>query len=135
MIAGAGEGLIVIALVLDAWFSPPLPKVSLPVLGFLAVSIMQMAKKVRESEGVQIPAGVMKAGSRIAIIEATFAVAHGLCISMILIMELYRAPAAYRQIATTVTLLLFATGFVVFRFTRARYLSLMKAAGVVGAER
>lgn len=130
MIANVGVGLIVVALVLDAWFSPPLPRLSTPALGLVALLMMQMAKQSREAEGVEIPVAVMNAGSWIANIEVAIALADGLCVMAILAMEVSGASTHYQQVATIATLVLFAMTIVAFRFTRARFDAMMKAAGV-----
>jgi hypothetical protein len=128
MIARAGAALIAIGLILDAWFSPPLPRLSIPILSFVVVTMMQWAKKVRESDGVEVPIAVVKRGSYIANIEVSFALADGLCVAGVLGAEITGASNLYRQIATVGTLALFVISFLVFRLTRARFEALMKAA-------
>src|ERR1700692_3393796 len=43
LIAGAGMLMVAGALVLDGWFSPPLPPLSTPILGAIAVLFMYLA--------------------------------------------------------------------------------------------
>ena len=114
MIAGAGLGLVALALVLDEWFSPPLPRLSIPALGLAAVVMMQIAKKIRETEGVEIHVAVIKAGSWIANIEVAIALADSLGVTAILAMEMSGVSRLYQQAATIGTLVLFAMTFARF---------------------
>lgn len=135
MFALAAVSVVIAALVLDAWFSPPLPSVSAPIFGLVAVVLMQLAKRTREADGVQIPDTVASESTSIANTEAALAVICGLGVCISLGMELSRVPKTYAQAATVVTLCFFAFTALAFRFTRARFDALMKAAGVDPAGR
>jgi hypothetical protein len=129
MNARASVALVAVALVLDGWFIPPLPRLSIPVLGLGAFVMMQIAKQTRETEGVEIPAEVIKAGGTIANVEVSLGLVGGLCVFAVLAMGMAGVPTLYRQLATVGTLLLFAVTLVIFRFTKARFDALMKARG------
>jgi len=63
MIASASLLLVAAGLVLDGWFSPPIPPVNTPLFGFAAIALMQIAKQTREAEGQEIPDSVLKNGA------------------------------------------------------------------------
>jgi len=130
LIANGGVALIAVGLVLDAWFSPPIPRVSVLVLSLVAIVIMQLAKQAREADGVVIPASVAISGASIANAEVSLALIDGLCVMIVLGMELSGVPKFYQQIATGIALVMFAITFFVFRVTRNRFNALMQAAGV-----
>ena len=130
MIANGGAGLIAVGLILDAWFSPPIPRVSILLFGFVAVAIMQWAKQTREADGVVIPDSVMKSGVAIANTEISLALIDALCVMIVLGMEISDVAKSYEQIATGVALAMFAITFFVFRITRSRFDALMQVAVV-----
>lgn len=118
---------IAVGLVLDAWFSPPLPPMSTPLLGAVAVVLMQLAKQTREAEGKEIPASVMKDGAWIANTEVLLSLICALCVFATLGMKMSGTSKPFQQAATIATLSAFAFTAVVFRFTRARFDALMIA--------
>lgn len=130
MIANTGAGLVAVALVLDAWFVPPLPIFFTLPSSVVALVTMLVAKQVRESEGTEIPAVVQQTGSPIANIEVGFSLVDGLFVAAILSIENFGVSKIYQQIVTIGALAMFATTIVVFRFTRRRFDALMRAAGV-----
>jgi hypothetical protein len=130
MFADLGVSLIAIGLVLDAWFSPPLPRFSIPVLGLFAIFMMQISKLIREKNGIIIPDTVVTAAESIANVEAALSFADGVCVMAILAMEILRISVRYQQVATVGTLVLFAITFIFFRFTRKRFYGLMKAQSI-----
>ncbi len=135
MFALAAVSLIIAALMLDAWLSPPLPPISTPIFSLVAVLLMQLAKQTREAEGVQIPEVVAKEGASIANTEVLLSIICGLGVFISIGTELSRAAKQYERVATVVTLCFFVFTAVVFRFTRARFDALMRAAGVDPAGR
>jgi hypothetical protein len=133
MIAFFGTILVAVALVLRAWFSPPLPPISISIFVFTAIVLWEVAKRTREAGGVQIPEGVAKKGAFIANAEVLLSLICGLSVCVNL--GLFGASKLYERTATIVTLCLFAFTAVAFRFTRARFDALMRAAGVDPAGR
>jgi len=128
MIALAGAAVVVLGLVLDAWFSPPLPPVNTPVLGLVTIGLMQLAKQTREAEGREIPESVTRNGAWIANTEVLFGLLCGLGTTASLCMEIFGAPKSSQRALTVATLFIFAVTTVVFRFTRARFDVLMNEA-------
>ena len=128
MIASASLLLVAAGLVLDGWFSPPIPPVNTPLFGFAAIALMQIAKQTREAEGQEIPDSVLKNGAWIANTEVLLAAICGLGVSLTLGMVVLGASKPLQQVATIGTLSVFAATAVVFQFTRARFDALMSAA-------
>jgi hypothetical protein len=133
MFALAGASVVIAALVLDAWFSPPLPPISTPIFGLVVVMLMQLAKQTREADGVQIPDVVTKESASIANSEVLLSIICGLGVLASLGMS--GVSKQYERVAVVATLCFFAFTAVVFRFTRARFDALMRAAGVDPAGR
>jgi hypothetical protein len=129
-IGAVGIATIAIALITDAWFSPPLPRIATPLLSFVTVGLMQWAAQERDNNGIEIPPTVGKAVSGLANIEAAIALAIGLSIGAVLLADFLGASRLFRQIETVVTLALYVAIFIVDRLVvRPRFARLMKAAG------
>ena len=133
--AWSGIILVVMGLVLDAWFSPPLPRISTPISGFVTLALMQLAKQTREADGAIIPEAVVKEGAAIANAEALLSILCAFGVFTCIGIELAGSPKQYARVATIVTLCCFGVTAAVLRFTRARYDALMRAAGVDPARR
>ena len=135
MIALVGVILVAVALVLDAWFSPPLLPISTPILGFVAAALMQLAKQTREADGAEIPEVVVKNGASIANTEALLSLVCGLLVCVTFVMAHMEMLKQYQQAATVATLSFFGLTSLLFRITRARFDALMKAASLEHAAR
>lgn len=127
LIAATGICLVGGALVLDAWFSPPLPRFSTPIFSLLAVGFMQWAKQVREYEGIDVPDDVMRRGKTIAYIEVASALACGFSVMTVLISQEFGLSKRLLQWETTAALLLFACMFTLLAVTRSRFDAMMAA--------
>ena len=128
LIARTGMGLVACALVLDAWFSPPLPPFSTPIFSLVALGTMQWAKQIRESDGVEIPDSVMRDGKAIAYAEMTTVLACALGVGVVLTARNLGASKAVQQWATAGALCAFLVNVLVVRFTKPRFDALMLAA-------
>lgn len=134
MYSFAGVMVGIGVLTVDAWFSPPLPRVNMLVAALPALVFLHFANLSRQ-EGQEIPEGVMKECAGLAKTELLFQLLCVLGLVVALGMDFFGEPKPYLRAATVAALSMFAITVAVLWYVKVRFDAAMSAAGVAPGAR
>lgn len=114
--------------VLDAWFSPPLPRLDMRVAGLEALVFLHLADQARQ-KGQEIPESVMKNCAGLAKTELLVSLLCVLGLGVALGMDFFEEPKPYLRAATVAALSMFAITVAVLWYIKGRFDAVTSAAG------